>query len=88
VHTFDYEWPVELDPARRVGVLLLVSCAEDALTTTERDVAALLAAEPKAAYRESAVVHRAEDGRLFIQATTPLQFTIVGGAASAVGPLG
>jgi hypothetical protein len=40
-----------LGDARRIGLLLVVSSAEDAPTTTERDVVKVLDADPRVAYR-------------------------------------
>lgn len=91
VHTFPIVWPVDLATRRRIGILVLVSSAGDPFTGNERDVAALLAAEPKAAYRETLTRSQADDQLLFLKQTGPTQFSLAnppGPATSAAGPLG
>ena len=46
---------------RRIGILVLVTCADDALAQGELDVATLLAREPKVGYRETPTVAAAND---------------------------
>ena len=91
VHTIAGAWPADIATRRRIGILVLVTCADDPIAQGELDVATLLAREPKAAYRETPTVAAASDGRLFLRATTPLQFTVANPAAptpSAAAGLG
>jgi hypothetical protein len=69
-------WPADISTHRRVGVLVLVECAEDPLTATQLDVGELLASEPKSAYRESGTVKDRDDQIILIRQTGPTQFSI------------
>ncbi|HEV8248652.1 MAG TPA: hypothetical protein VGQ15_01645 [Gaiellaceae bacterium] len=88
VHTFDVNWPNDVDGMRRVGILLLVSSAEDAVSATALDIEKLLAAESKIAYRETPVTPRAVDHAFFLKQTGPAQFTVANppaGTSAAAG---
>ena len=84
VKPLDVTWPPDISTHRRVGILVLVESAEDPLTATQVDVGALLGAEPKAAYRETATVRDHEDEMTLIRQTSPTQFTIAAPAAPLV----
>jgi photosystem II stability/assembly factor-like uncharacterized protein len=90
VHTFDVTWPNEIGAMRKIGLLLLVSSPDDALGAGALDVPALLAAEPKIAYRETAVSRVTEDHAFLLKQTGPVAFTVANPAAgtSAAGGLG
>ena len=90
VHTFATAWPADLAPHRRIGILVLASSADDPLTGPERDVGALLASEPKVAYRETATRHAADDGRILLRQTRAVPFTVANPPAgtSAAAALG
>ncbi len=90
VHTFGVDWPDGLDDLRRIGIVLLVSSAEDPLAQAALDLPTLLAIDTKIGYRETAVARRADDHTLFLQQTGPVQFTLANPAAgtSAAPALG
>ena len=55
---------------------VLISCPDDALAGPELDIADLLAAHPKAAYREARTRRTADDHRLFLRRTGATQFSV------------
>jgi hypothetical protein len=79
-----FSWPADVSTHRRVGILVLVECAEDPLTTTHLDVGELLQGEPKAAYRESSTVRDRDDQIVLIQPTSRAPFTASAPAAPLI----
>jgi hypothetical protein len=69
-------WPNDVATRRRIGILLLVESAEDQLTATATALDELLAAETKAAYRETGTVSERDDQTIFLQRTRAAQFTV------------
>lgn len=87
VHTFHADWPETPDGMRTLGILLLVSSAEDVLAPTALDIATLLATETKIGYRETAVTSAADDATFFLAQTTAAQFTVTApGAGTSAAP--
>ena len=69
-------WPNDIATHRRIGILLLVECAEDHLSSTALDLDELLATETKAAYRETGTVRDHDDQTILIRRTRAAQFTV------------
>lgn len=89
VQRFAVAWPNDISSHRKVGILVLVECAEDPLAATQVDVGELLAAEPKSAYRETGTVQDRNDQIILIRGTSTAQFTVSapGGPLAAVGSI-
>lgn len=91
VMTFAYTWPATFSTAHRVGLLAVVTSADDPLTPNPpTDVATAVASEPKVAYREVRVVPDEEDHRFLLVATgaSPITVSAPGAAFADVTPLG
>jgi hypothetical protein len=91
VHAFPVVWPPDLATRKRIGILVLVSNADDPLAGGQLDVATLLASERKVAYREMRTRSEADDNRLFLEQTGAAQFFVAappGPATSALAALG
>lgn len=87
------EFPGEIEAMARVGLLVLVTCPDDAITTRELTVARLLDSDRRVSYRECATVRAADDARLHLigrNGVSAARFHITDPAAgdSAMGPLG
>ena len=69
-------WPNDVATHRRIGILVLVECAEDQLSSTALDLDDLLTTETKAAYRETGTVRDRDDQTILIRRTRAAQFTV------------
>jgi hypothetical protein len=69
-------WPADVATHRRIGILVLVECAEDLLGATALDVDTLLASEPRAAYRETGTITDHDDQTILLRRTRSTQFTV------------
>jgi photosystem II stability/assembly factor-like uncharacterized protein len=83
-----HTWPPTVTTARRVGLLAVVSCADDPLAAAPPlDVIDLLASEPKSGYHESRVARPDEDGRFVLRSTGAAPFTTAApGAGVSAAP--
>jgi hypothetical protein len=85
VQQLPFAWPADIATHRRVGLLLLVECDEDHLTSTTLNVDDLLASEPKAAFRETGTVRDRDDQTILLRGTRAAQFTVSAPPAPLVG---
>jgi hypothetical protein len=76
VQQLPFAWPADIATHRRIGLLLLVECDEDHLTSTTLSVDDLLATESKAAYRETGTVRDRDDQTILIRGSRGAQFTM------------
>ena len=89
VHRFDADFPPDVGSFGAIGLLAIVTSADDTNLATETDVDKLVASSRFVAYRESLVSHPDDDTRLLLRGVNGAQLSVAAAPApSALQRLG